>query len=78
MSSEYSKIRREIVFKYLEEFKELPSRTIARMMVRDNPLIFKDVENARKLVRIWRGQDGKYRRRKYKNRKYFTYELPIT
>ncbi len=78
MKNAYIEMRREIVFKYLEEYRELPSRTIARMIVRDNPHVFNDVEDARSVIRIWRGQKGKEKREKYKNRKFYTYELPIT
>jgi len=73
--SPYHKIRRDIVLEYLENYKECPSRMIARIMFRNKPEFFKDVEAARKMVRIYRGQAGNRSRKLTRLTKYYTYEV---
>jgi len=48
---------------------------IARIMLRDKPEFFKDVEAARKMVRIYRGQAGNRSRKLTRLTKYYTYEV---
>jgi len=72
--NEYQNIRREIVLKYLEDYPGTPSNTLSRMILKDNPLIFKDVEDARNKIRFYRGQKGEVHRKSIKTRKYLTYE----
>ena len=43
----------------LREYPDLPSRTLARMIYRLNPQIFKSVESVRSSIRYYRGKDGK-------------------
>lgn len=53
---------REKVLQLLEKFPETPSRTLARMLHRDWPLLFLDVEQARSVLRYYRGCIGKANR----------------
>jgi hypothetical protein len=75
MYSEYSKIRRRVVLEYLEKYPQTPSRTIARIIVRDNPGLFSDLEDARGLIRMFRGQSGEGHRKSVRLTKHYTYEI---
>lgn len=72
MMTEFQKIRQKVVFKILEKFPNLSTRGIAIILYRDNPELFKDLENCRSVVRTARGQNGKKARKHgIKNKKYF-------
>jgi predicted phosphodiesterase len=47
-----------IAQRYVEEYKSLPSMTLARKIMHDYPLVFKNLESARKAVRYRRGETG--------------------
>jgi predicted phosphodiesterase len=49
---------------YLEKYSELPTLTIAKLIVKENPTVFKTVEAARTSVRLHRGEK---KSRKVKN-----------
>jgi predicted phosphodiesterase len=51
-------VRRDVVKEYLREFPDTPSLTLARMMYRENPAAFKDVDAARTAIRYFRGSQG--------------------
>lgn len=53
----------EIVDKFLTANPEMPSLTAAKILCRDNPMDFKDVENARTMIRQYRGKAGEAARR---------------
>lgn len=69
--TEYQKLKRKVVLEYLEKYKDLPSRTIARLLKRDHSELFSDLENARFMVRQYRGQSGDNHRKKVKFTKYY-------
>lgn len=70
-SIEYQQFKRKIVFDALEKFPDTPSKTLARMLYNDNPLLFADIEEARSFIRSYRGVAGKYKRRYTKVTKYY-------
>jgi len=70
----FSQIRRKIVLDALEKYKDTPSTTLARILFRDNPLIFKDTEDARGKIRMFRGKNGNYNRSSVKFTKYYQNE----
>lgn len=51
-------LKREVVRKLLEQFPDAPTRQIARLAAKEK-LVFRDEEDARKVVRIMRGAAGK-------------------
>lgn len=53
----------EIVKKEISRFKKTPSLTLAKKIYAAHPLLFKDVEDARSFVRIYRGQSGVVKRK---------------
>jgi len=50
---------RNFVLDYLVKYKDLPTRTLAKIIYHDNPYLFKNLEYARKAVRYYRGATGK-------------------
>ena len=78
----------EIVLEYLENYPEASTMTISRLLNKDYPIDFKNVENARGMVRKYRGESGKENskllditkyKRSEKTKKQFmakTFELP--
>lgn len=56
--SPYFKMREELVLGLLDKFPDHPTRTLARILYRDNPSFFKDFEDARDVIRYRRGQRG--------------------
>ncbi len=48
----------EIVLGYLEKYPVLPSRTLARMLYDNHPVLFSGTEDARTSVRYYRGRNG--------------------
>lgn len=67
----YYELRRKIIFDHLEKFKDTSSRTIAKILVRDYPEYFEDIEMARGLIRVYRGSHGKDNREKIKSNQYY-------
>ena len=47
-----------IVTSYLDKYPEMPSLTMAKLIVAENPLDFKDAETVRTLIRNYRGALG--------------------
>ena len=71
MIESYRTIKRKVVLEYLEKYQETPSLTLARILKRDHSALFKDVEEARTSIRIYRGQHGSNHREKVKVTKYY-------
>lgn len=67
----YYDLKRKAVLDLLEKFPDTGSRTIAKILKRDNPEIFRDIEDARGFIRRYRGQSGKYHREAVKLNQYF-------
>jgi predicted phosphodiesterase len=67
-----------IALQYLEQYKDknLPSKTLAGIMVKDYPEVFKTIENARNSVRYYRGNIGNKDRKKLTNRTYMRPNQP--
>ena len=57
----------DIVRPYLERFPDHGDLTLARKIFNENKLAFKDIENARKIVRYLRGHAGEKDRKAVKN-----------
>lgn len=74
-NKEYKELKRKVLFDALEKYKGLPNRMVARILKRDNPELFVDVENARAYIRMYKGTSGEKRRNEVKNRKY--YDVPM-
>ena len=53
----------ETVLKYLQDFPAHPSKTIARILTEREPVLFPDVEKARRIVRYYRGNSGAINRK---------------
>lgn len=72
----------DIARNYRSKFPDFPTLKLARIMYSENNLLFKDVENARKVLRKIEGKDGvKYVKEEFKKfvvpaRPYNPYQLP--
>ena len=60
-----------IVKQYLEEFPELPSLTLAKLIYKNNPVLFTDVEFVRNKIRTYRGSRGVHNRNALQDRRYY-------
>lgn len=67
----YREKKREKIFEVFEKFPDISNRMTAKILFRDYPEYFKSVEEARGLVRAYRGSNGKGNREKVKFRKYY-------
>lgn len=67
----------EIVKKYLDEFPNLPNKTLARKIYEENKLVFKDVESIRTIIRNYKGSHGKSNLKSLSTDKYLTEEAKI-
>jgi predicted phosphodiesterase len=64
----------KIVIQYLEDYPDMPSLTLARMIYFDHPMEFTSVQNARSIIKFHRGKSGDRNRRVLKNKKYVKHE----
>jgi predicted phosphodiesterase len=64
--------KKEIVLKYLSQFPNLPSRTLATLIYNQNKLSFKDIENVRGIIRHYRGTSGKKNLKSIETDKFLT------
>ena len=71
MRSPYATIRRKVILEHLEKYPGVASMTIARIVYRDNPLLFKNAEDARNVIRVFRGRSGVQHRKEVKFQKYY-------
>lgn len=67
----YRDLKRNTVFGYLEKYPDTPNKTLARMLKRDYPDLFIDIEDARTIVRRYRGKSGKQAREDITITKYY-------
>ena len=68
----FRQVRRKVLIEYLDKYPDAPTRMIARMLIRDNPLLFPNgYEEARSVVRVYRGVNGKDCRKNMKFTKYY-------
>ena len=63
-------IQGEIVREYLQRFPSTGSRKIAALVCRDVPGIFTDEEQARGMIRYYRGAKGAFLRKKLADTSY--------
>jgi len=68
--SPFLKLKRKVLFDYLDKYPDAPSHQIARMLHRDHPLMFLTHENARISIRYYRGATGDLSRRLLATKKY--------
>lgn len=57
-------IKGELAMKIIEKFPKHGTRTLADILYKENPLVFKDYESARSIIRTYRGESGKSQREK--------------
>jgi hypothetical protein len=67
----YTENRRKLLFVIFDKFPDLSNRGTAAILVRDYPEYFKDFEDARHLVRLYRGKGGKWDREHIAIKKYY-------
>lgn len=68
MKEENKRFQRiELVRSYVSENQDLPSTTIARIIFKEHPLLFRSLENVRSAVRYVRGNYGEFHRKIVKN-----------
>ena len=70
-TKEYSDMKRKVAFDLLDQFPDAPSNALAKILKRENPIIFKDKEEARSFIRRYRGKSGKGNRKNLSTKKYF-------
>lgn len=63
-------INGETVKKYLEDYPDVSTRTLSRMIYKDNQALFSDEEQVRTIVRYYRGASGKGNLRTLKDKKF--------
>lgn len=63
--------RRKLVCEYLDKYPDAPTKQLARMLVRDLPEYFNDIEKARGYLRCYRGAMGAYIRKSIIFTKYY-------
>ena len=67
-----------IVLKYLKEDNTLPSLTLAKIIYKENPLDFTNLEHCRNTIRRYRGQSGDYNRENLKNDEFIKEQGSLT
>jgi hypothetical protein len=75
MKSPYFSLKRQIIFDLLDKFPDASTRVLAKIAYRDNPAFFKDIEDARSIIRVYRGQSGNKLREEIKMKKYYKVEI---
>jgi len=75
IKSPYLDIKRKIVFDNLEKYPETATRALARIIYAEGPELFKDYEDARSWIRVYRGQRGPKLREQIKMKKYYKDEI---
>lgn len=64
-------IHGELAKKYVKEWPETHTLTLANKLYKENPESFRDVEHARSMIRYYRGQHGKFSRENIKDKSDF-------
>lgn len=67
----YYDLRRETIFKLLDQFPDVSTRMIAKIAKRDNPELYRDTEDARMITRRYRGAAGPLPRKTITITKYY-------
>ena len=47
-----------LALEYLREYPDMPSRTMARLMRKEHPKVYPNIEDARSKLRYYRGRSG--------------------
>lgn len=55
----------ELVLQYIKNYPNLPDLTLAKLIYKENPILFTSVENVRSSVRAYRGHSGEKNRKQY-------------
>ena len=74
----YAEIKRKIVFDALDKFPNTSNLGVARIIYKEGNLFFKDLDNARTMVRFYRGSMGKEHRETITIKKYLKNEVQPT
>ena len=61
----------KVVTSYLKKFPDSPTLTLAKKIYKENPVLFKDLETCRGMIRYNRGQRGKRNRELIKDKSMF-------
>lgn len=56
-------IKGEVAASYLEQYRNLPTKSIARMLCKKEPILFPELESCRRLLRTYRGAAGAVNRK---------------
>lgn len=70
MRTPYHELRGKIINEHLDRFPDAGSLTIAKIIFRDYPEWFPNVEHVRSLIRLRRGKCGKARLNQLKDKRY--------
>ena len=70
MKTDFTTIRLKLLTDLLDKFPDAPNKQLARMLYRDYPEFYNNMEHARSQIRYFRGANGKKNLLKLKNRKY--------
>jgi hypothetical protein len=71
----HQNIKKKIILDYLEEYKEYPSHTLAKMIYFKYPEYWNSTETIRTNIRLYRGKLGDLMRNKnIQNKKYYVTE----
>lgn len=65
------KLSSEVVLKYLDKWPNTPNLTLAKKIFKENPKLFKSVEHARTIIRLYKGRGGEPNRKEVKMRKHY-------
>lgn len=72
------KQRKEVVLKYLEEYKDIGHAPLSRMIYENNRDLFNDSEQARSIIRYYRGKTGNHNRKYLKESKHLEKEARVS
>lgn len=67
----------DIIQKYLSDYPNLPNLTLAKIIYKDNKLLFKNIDTVRSTIRYYRGAKGKKNLANIKTDKFITPENRI-
>ena len=74
-SWEIKNLRRKEANEALDKFPDVETRTIARYLFHNHPLLFLSINSARSTINYLRGTDGKAARIQLKDKKYVRQSL---
>jgi hypothetical protein len=74
MANTLGATKSEIVKNYFKEWGHLANRTLARKICEEHPATFTNVEDARRIIRHYKGEDGKSKRRSCTDKTFYTEE----